>query len=174
MSSPSRPIYTTEGPIQTHLRNIKLHPGVTWISLAEAASSEVDGMLGVRYVTPMILDPQDPEERASAFWLQNVTSMIAAGRYMLSTAAPGSQDQINSYGNYLVSTAKTLIDQVLSGKIDLGGVEEVVSGNAGAIQGATILNQDAYSQVDVFYDNHFPDGFAPGRYPRDVGTTWPR
>lgn len=169
----TRPVYTQEAAISTHLRNIKLHQGVTLDSLAETASNEVDGLLGVRYVTPIIADPGDPEQRATSYWLQNVTSMLAAGRYLMAVAAPGSQTETNSYGKYLVSTAMTLINNVLNGKIDLIGVPEIDSGD-GSDPAPMIINGDAFSQVDMFYENMAPGGFMPGAIPPQVGLPWPR
>lgn len=169
----TRPVYTQEAAITTHLRNIKLHQGVTLDSLAEAASNEVDGLLGVRYLTPIIADPGDPEQRATSYWLQNVTSMLAAGRYLLAVAAPGSQDTANSYGKYLVSTAMSMINNVISGKTDLVGVPEVTSGNDSE-PAPMVINGDAFSQVDMFYENMHPSGFMPGAIPPQVGTVWPR
>ncbi|AVD99527.1 head-to-tail adaptor [Gordonia phage Butterball] len=169
----NRPVYCTTASIQTHVQNIKLPPGATWESLAETASNEVDSNLGVRYVTPFQVSPSDPAQRAAAYWLQNVTSMIAAARLMLSISAPGSQDNANSYGQYLLQNATRLMNDVISGKVDLVGVEEI-GANDSVIQGPTILNEDAFSQVDVFYDNFAPEGIMPGLRPREKGTPWPR
>lgn len=171
--SANRPVYCTTAAIQTHVQNIRLPQGVTWDSLAEAAANEVDSHLGTRYITPLVASAADPETKATAYWLQNVSSMIAAARLMLSTAAPGSQDTANNYGKYLLQNAMTLINDVLSGKVDLQGVEEVGAGNDG-IRGATIINQDQYSQVDLFYDNFMPEGIAPGRSTRRSDVPWPR
>nr|DAK84360.1 MAG TPA: head to tail adaptor [Caudoviricetes sp.] len=168
----NRPVYCTEGAIRTHVQNIKLPTGVTWDSLAETASNEVDSNIGVRYVTPITVNPNDPAERSAAYWLQNVTSMVAAARLMLSISAPGSQDTANNYGQYLLSNAQQLMNDVISGKVELPGAEEVAA-NGSIIQGPTVLNQDAYSQVDLFYDNFEPEGFIPGRLPRPKGTPWP-
>ncbi|AUV60623.1 head-tail adaptor [Gordonia phage SteveFrench] len=170
---PNRPVYCTTASIQTHVQNIKLPSGATWESLAETASNEVDSRLGLRYVTPFQVSPNDPSQRATAYWLQNVTSMIAAARLMLSISAPGSQDNANSYGQYLLQNAGRLIDDVVSAKVDLTGVPEVAA-NDSVIQGPTILNEDAFSQVDVFYDNFAPEGIMPGLKPREKGTPWPR
>ena len=168
----TRPVYCTASAIQTHVQNIRLPQGVTWDSLAEAAANEVDSHLGTRYVTPIAASATDPETKATAYWLQNVSSMIAAARLMLSTSAPGSQDTANNYGKYLLQNAMTLINDVLSGKVDLQGVEEVGAGGDG-IKGAIILNQDEYSQVDVFYDNFMPEGIMPGRPARGSEVPWP-
>ena len=173
MTQPNRIVYCTDTAIQTHVQNIKLPTGLTWQSLAETASNEVDAYLSARYATPIVASGTDPETRAAAFWLQNVTSMIAAARLMLSVAAPGSQDTANNYGQYLLRNAMQLINDVLSGKVDLIGIPESGS-NDSTIQGATILNQDRFSQVDVFYDNFMPDGIMPGCEPREAGTQWPR
>lgn len=167
----NRPVYCTGDAIKTHVQNIKLPAGVTWESMAETASNEVDSNIGVRYVTPVVVSPVDPETRAAAYWLQNVTALVAAARLMLSTAAPGSQDTANQYGQYLLRNAQQLMQDVVSGKVDLPGAEEI-SSNDSTIQGATILNGDRYSQVDLYYDNFMPDGILPGREPR--GAIWPR
>lgn len=107
----NRIVYCTPASIQTHVQNIKLPTGLTWDSLTETASNEVDSNLGVRYVTPISASSTDPETRAAAYWLQNVTSMVAAARLMLSIAAPGSQDTANQYGQYLLRNAMQLIDR---------------------------------------------------------------
>lgn len=99
--------------------------------------------------------------------------MIAAGRLMLSIAAPGSQDTANNYGQYLLRNAQELMNDVIKSKVDLPGAEEV-SANSSTIQGATILNEDAYSQVDLFYDNFMDEGIMPGYTTREAGTKWPR
>ncbi|QDF18234.1 head-to-tail adaptor [Gordonia phage Dakiti] len=169
---PNRPVYCTTAAIQTHVQNIKLPQNATWESLAETASNEIDSRLGVRYVTPFQVSPSDPAQRAAAFWLQNVTSMVAAARLMLSIAAPGSQDSANSYGQYLLRNVNELVNDVISGKVDLAGCEEV-GANDSVIQGPTILNEDAFSQVDVFYDNFAPEGIMPGLKPRPRGNPWP-
>ncbi|AVP43202.1 head-to-tail adaptor [Gordonia phage Lidong] len=169
----NRAVYCTDAAIKTHVQNIKLPTGVTWDSLAETASNEVDSNLGVRYVTPIQVSANDPTQKAAAYWLQNVTSMVAAGRLMLSIAAPGSQDTANSYGQYLLRNAQQLMNDVISGKVDLPGAEEVPA-NGSTIQGPTVLNQDAFSQVDLFYDNFMPEGIVPGRTVRPGGTPWPR
>ena len=177
MTSPSpsanRVVYCTESSIQTHVQNIRLPGSVTWTSLAEAAANEVDSYLGTRYVTPFVVSAADPSTSSTAYWLQNVSSMIAAARLMLSTAAPGSQDSANNYGQYLLRNAMQLINDVLSGKVDLEGLQEIAANGSG-IQGATVLNQDRESQVDVFYDNFMPDGIMPGHGARSSETSWPR
>lgn len=170
MTNPNRPVYCTSDAIKVHLQNIKLPSGVTWESVAETASNEVDSTLGVRYVTPIVVSPIDPATRAAAYWLQNVSALVAAARLMLSISAPGSQDTANNYGQYLLRNAQALMQDVITGKVDLPGAEEV-SSNDSVIQGATILNQDRYSQVDLFYDNFMPDGIAPGR--EVGGKPWP-
>lgn len=168
----NRPVYCTEGAIQTHVQNIKLPGNVTWDSLAETASNEVDSNIGVRYVTPITVSPMDPETRAAAYWLQNVTALVAAARLMLSISAPGSQDTANNYGQYLLRNAQQLMNDVINGKVDLPGAEELAS-NGSVIQGATILNPDRYSQVDLYYENMMPDGIMPG-FDEPRSQAWPR
>lgn len=168
----NRPVYCTEASIKTHLQNIKLPVGVTWASLAETASNEVDSNISVRYETPLVTNPDDPATRAAAYWLQNVTSMVAAARLMLSVAAPGSQDSANAYGRYLLQNAQQLMNDVISGKVDLVGVPENAA-NGSEIQGPTVLNQDSYSMVDLYYDNFMEQGPVPGLQPRPSGTPWP-
>lgn len=91
---------------------------------------------------------------------------------MLSTAAPGSQDTANNYGQYLLRNAMQLINDVVTSKVDLPGIPET-GANASTIQGATIINQDRYSQVDLYYDNFESEGLIPGLEPREPGTQWP-
>jgi phage gp36-like protein len=165
----ARPAYTDEESVKTHLRNVRLQAGVTYESMIETASNELDGHLGTRYKTPIEANVQDPSQTTTAYWLSNVTAMIAAGRYLMSSSAGGSHDTTHSYGSYLINTAMALIRSVQTGKVDLTGIDSV----EGVEQGAMILNQDAYSQVDLFYDNMYPEGFMPDRTPRG-GAPWPR
>lgn len=166
----ARPLYADEDSVKTHLRNVRLQAGVTYESMIETASNEVDGHLGQRYVTPIDAEISDPTKATTAYWLRNVTAMIAAGRYLMSSSAGGSHDATHNYGAYLVRTADALLRSVTTGKTDLTGIEAA----EGADQGPLIINQDAYSQVDLFYDNIHPEGFMPGRAPRGGGVTWPR
>lgn len=168
-----RPVYCTEDAIKTHLQNIKLPTGVSWDSLAQSAANEVDANLGVRYATPIAANPDDPSTRSTAYWLQNVSSQVAAARLLLSVAAPGSQDSANAYGRYLLGMATAMMNDVISGKVDLAGAEDAASGVDRKITGPTIINQDRYSQVDVFYDNFMGEGIMPGMGVREEGTQWP-
>lgn len=163
----ARPLYADEDSVKTHLRNVRLISGVTYEGLIETASNEVDGRLGTRYMTPIDADVQDPSKTTTVYWLRNVTSMIAAGRYLMASAAGGSNDSTHAYGSYLVRTANSLIDSVVNGKVDLAGVEALDSNE----QGPMIINGDAYSQVDLFYENMHPEGFMPGR--GVGGMKWP-
>jgi len=169
----TRQVYCTEADIRTHLgANVKLPATMSFDTMREAASNELDSKLGVRYVTPIVASVSDPVQQPTAYWLSTVTAMIAAARFMLSTAAPGSQETANNYGVYLLATAEGLIKEVISGQRDLIGIIEV--GDTGQkYKGPAIINEDAYSQVDVYYDNFFPYGFLPCRKPREEGTPWP-
>lgn len=144
-----------------------------WSSLISTASTEVDSSLSLKYQTPIDASTADPDTKATAFWLANVTAQVAAGRFMLSAAAPGSQDQANGYGRYLIANAKALINDVLSGRIELKGAVEVVKDETDRkFAGPAIINGDRFSQVDAFYDNWSPEGiWDEDRVPR--GRPWP-
>lgn len=169
----NRPVYC-EGPaVRTHLGQLALAPGVSIDSAIEAAAMEMDGLLGDRYNVPIIVSPNIAEQKTTAYWLQSVNAMLCAGRLLLSAASDDSHEETNSYGRYLVTTALAQIKLVTDGKRNLPGAVETpeeASSNAGPI----IHNGDAYSQVDLYYDNFVPDGFAAGRRPRGPETTWPR
>lgn len=170
----NRQLYCEEAAVRTHLGNLKLPSAITVESLCESAANEMDGLLGDRYQVPITVSASVPEEKPTAYWLQTVSSQIAAGRLMVSAGAAGSQETTNNYGKYLLAQAYAQIKLVTDSKKDLPGAVEVGNDDGTDIKGPYIINQDAYSQVDVFYDNFEPDGFAPGRTPRQAGTTWPR
>jgi hypothetical protein len=170
----NRQLYCEEAAVRTHLGNLKLPVAVTVESLCETAANEVDGLLGVRYAVPITVSVNVAEEKATSYWLQMVSSQIAAGRMMVSAGAAASQDTTNNYGRYLLSQAYGQIKLVTDGKKDLAGAVEIGNEDETEVKGPYIINQDAYSQVDAFYDNFEPDGFIPGRVPREAGTTWPR
>jgi phage gp36-like protein len=169
----NRPAYADDASVQTYLRNVRLPAGVTLESLSVAASNELDGHLGSRYVTPIAASFEEATQVVTANWLQNVTAMLAAGTFYMSMSGSASHDSNHQYGEYLRRSAFGMINQVISGKTDLQGIEET-STNTSVIQGATVLNQDAFSQVDLFYDNYEPEGFLPGRKPREANVPWPR
>lgn len=169
----NRPVYCQEPAVRTHIGNLPLAPGVSVESAIEAAAMEMDGLLGDRYTVPILVSPNIAEQKVTAYWLQSANAMLCAGRLLLSAASDDSHEESNNYGRYLVTTAMAQIKLVVDGKRNLPGAIETpeeASSNAGPI----IYNGDAYSQVDLYYDNFVPDGFAPGRTPRATGTTWPR
>lgn len=169
----TRPLYAEEAALRQHIGPIPLPVGITADGILEAAANEMDGLLGQRYNVPITVSPNVSDQKPTAYWLQSINSMLGAGRFLVSAAAPGSQDATHNYGKMLIQTAMNQINLVVTGKRILVGAVETPT-EAAADAGPIIINQDAYSQVDVFYDNFVPDGFAPGRTPRSTGTTWPR
>lgn len=152
---------------------MKLPVEMTLEGAAEAAANEMDGLLGQRYTVPISVSVNDPSEKDTAYWLQQVSSMIAAGRIMLSLGAPGSNDTANNYGKYLIKNAMDMIALITDGKRSLAGAVENEDGTAGS-KGPIILQGDRYSQVDMYYENMMPDGLFPGALPPQGGAAWPR
>lgn len=116
------------------------------------AADEMDSYLGLRYVTPIILNEADPEMRPSYLLLKRVNAHLATGRLILAAAAGSEDDNLHAYGQSMVNESlKTLAyladlgNPAITGATTLEGVGEHEVG-------FLVKNADTGSFVDAFYE----------------------
>lgn len=90
-----------------------------------AAAEEIDSRLGLQYVTPVVLDINNPKQRPAVLLLKRINSWLAAGRSILALDAGGEDDQIHQYGKSLVDQSLMALDQIVDGTILLPGADPV-------------------------------------------------
>ncbi len=91
----------------------------------QAAGDEMDSRLGLRYVTPIVLDDNNPKQRPAFLLLKRINSWLAAGRAILALDAGGEDDQLHQYGKKLVDDSLMAVDQIVDGSILLPGADPV-------------------------------------------------
>lgn len=110
----------------------------------DLAANEIDGMLGMRYVTPITSGVP-----AVGLLLGRVSTYLSTGRLVMALAAAGEDDQIHQYGLRLIQEATAILDGILSGSIILPGVAAL---NPDSIPSSAprIVNVDNASAVEAF------------------------
>jgi phage gp36-like protein len=120
---------------------------IRWV---QDATDEIDSKLGIRYVTPIIIDDAVPAYRSTALLLKRVNNWLASGRLIVAKAASGSENQMNAYGVYLLTQAESTLDQMMAGEMPLPGLTPIDSTDV-VTTGPQINNLDAQSNVESFY-----------------------
>lgn len=120
---------------------------IRWV---QDATDEIDSKLGIRYVTPIIIDDTVPAYRATSLLLKRVNNWLASGRLIVAKAASGSENQMNAYGVYLLTQAEMTLNQMTGGEMPLPGLTPIDTTDVGA-SGPQISNLDAQSNVESFY-----------------------
>lgn len=128
----------------------------------QSAADEIDAVIGMTYVTPVQIT-DSPSTRASKLMLKKANSMLASGRIIMAMDAGGQDTDIHKYGRYLISEAEKIVTAIATGQVTLQGAT-LLSGSPGGTA-PVIVNQDATSAVDSFYDNFKPRLVCPPRYP---------
>ncbi|MFD5451674.1 hypothetical protein [Streptomyces sp. NPDC127100] len=114
------------------------------------AAEEIDAIIGMTYVTPVSIQ-ETPQTRPTKLILKKVNNFLASGRIIMALDSGGEDTQLHSYGRYLVTQAEAIIKQIASGDVTLVGAQPINSGGNG--NAPVIVNGDAASIVDTFYDN---------------------
>lgn len=135
------------------------------------ATDEIDSKLGLRYVTPIIVDETVPGNRTTTLLLKRINNWLASGRLVCSKAASTSQQEVHAYGTSLIVQAIAALDQLVSGDIVLPGAAFVDTDDVGK-SGPIISNVDSASLVESFYTfvttpEILPDPFT------ERGAVWP-
>lgn len=112
----------------------------------QAATDEIDSVLGVSYVIPLDMTTADP---TASLTLKRIAALLASGRLILAQATGTEDDGVHAYGMYLLREGKELLARVNSGEFPLIGVPPrvvEVTGNT-----PRIIHEDSISAVDAFY-----------------------
>lgn len=139
----------------------------------DLAAEEIDGMLGMRYVTPIVTD-ESSTGRPIRLLLKRVSTYLSSGRLILAKDAGGEDDQLHQYGFYLVNEATKVLNGILDGSIILPGIP---STNPDSIVATAprIVNTDETSFVDDFvgvFGNPAANAINTCRPPAGYTTAW--
>lgn len=91
----------------------------------DTAAEEMDSILGLRYVTPVELDEQNPKQRPFFLLLKRINAWLASGRLLMALDAGGEDDQVHQYAERLVNEALMALKQIADGSILLPGGESI-------------------------------------------------
>lgn len=125
------------------------------------AADDIESALGRIYDIPLTPVAPATEFRPHiALLLKKISNLLASGRLIMASAANGDLDTTDAYGASLVREGTDLLQQIASGIID---IDAVGPGGAVADDGGPILvNHDARSGVDAFYDFATADPWGAG------------
>lgn len=115
----------------------------------EMGREELELALAGTYVTPIVFAGEPAAIEISKMALKRINANISAGRFLLSSTSGAQQEELHTYGNYLVSQGHAMIAEVLDGNPALAAEK---SGGGGSGIGAAPLAMfaDAGSQVEAF------------------------
>lgn len=139
----------------------------------QLAADEINGQLGQRYKLPIVFDPQDPSQFADTLLLKTTCAKLATGNIFLAAAGGGSDVTMHAYGNYLVRNAREIIQQIVSGDIIIN-TTQLNAGSATRVTAPVIINKDAESAVDNFYDALYKNGLQPQPVANIIDPYWRR
>lgn len=124
----------------------------------EIGRQEVDEALGQIYVLP--LTPAPAANTVYALMLKRANAMIASGRMILSNATGGEDSSVHAYGMYCLSEGQAILQRIVSGQIDLVGIQRIEVGGSTA-NAPSIVQVDLLSPVDQFYGWMADQPYAP-------------
>jgi hypothetical protein len=85
----------------------------------------MDSIIGLQYVTPVVLDDSVPAQRAGFLLLKRINAWLATGRLLMALDGAGEDDQLHQYAKYLVDQAMLALSQIQDGTITLPGAVPV-------------------------------------------------
>lgn len=144
------------------LGNVPMPGYVDAAAMIQGAADEIDAVIGLTYVTPVSIT-DTPATRASRLMLKKANAMLASGRIIMAVDAGGQDTDLHKYGRYLIGEAEKIVAAIASGQITLQGATPLSASPGGTAP--VIVNLDAESSVESFYDNFKPvDTCLPRRY----------
>lgn len=133
----------------------------------QSACDEMDSRLGLRYVTPIILDVNVPAQRPGFLLLKRINAWLASGRLIMALDAGGEDDQVHQYAERLIKEALLALDMVVDGTIIIPGAEPV-NPDAPQITGPLAAWGDDTSPVEAYdetFGNHAAIALTRQRVP---------
>lgn len=136
-------------------------------AFVQLAADEIDSQIGHIYVTPVLFDESTPEKiatvRPAKLLLKKINTLLASGRIVLDQAAGAEDDRLHAYGRSMVNEALKLLEKIMNREIQLTDAPLLTEEAAREYTGPQVINEDAYSQVEAFYDRfQSPHIFKPG------------
>lgn len=131
----------------------------------KGAAREIETALGSIYVTPIVVNADEPKNRPTVLFLEKLNWLLASGRFMLDVSAAGEHDNLHAYGKRMLDEANQMLRPVLSGAIELVGADRVDGDDDNRPTGPMIHNEDSESLVEGFYTYLRPTLF-PGMRPQ--------
>lgn len=123
----------------------------------KGAAEEIDAALGQIYETPFNVGAGTNMERPGILTLKKVNWLLASGRLILDLAASGEDANLHAYGKQMLDEGLLMLAQLASGEMVLVGAETPASEDPDVDPSPTgpfVLNEDAESLVQSFYDRH--------------------
>jgi hypothetical protein len=117
-----------------------------------SAADEMDSIIGLQYVTPVVLDQNIQSQRAGFLLLKRINAFLASGRLLMALDAAGEDDQVHQYAEYLIAQAMMALTQIQDGTIILPGGDPVNPGEGQRYTGPVASFQDDASVVEAFGD----------------------
>lgn len=154
--------YSETGDLLTG--NIPLPGALVPAKFIDDAADEIDGALGHLYVTPFVLDVNDPAVRPSALVLKRISNLLASGRLIMAADAGGQDQQLHAYGLSLIQEAHAALTKLRESSDTLPGAEPLppVDDPNATVRGPRILNEDDHSHVAAFYEYVDPGRLVNG------------
>lgn len=130
------------------LGNIPLPADSVTTRALQQAADEINSALGMRYVTPIVAT--GPTAQAVTPLIKNINVWLATGRLIEELTASTEDAQVHAYARSMITEAQAVIKLIVTGELVLDGVPPISTG-ATSGTGPMLVNQDAASNVDVFY-----------------------
>lgn len=116
----------------------------------QEAADEMDSIIGLQYVTPVVLDPNIQVQRSGFLLLKKINVWLASGRLLMALDAGGEDDQLHQYAKYLVDQALMALAQIQDGTVILPGATPVNPGSDQRVTGPQASFADDTSVVEQF------------------------
>jgi hypothetical protein len=131
------------------------------------AADEMDSRLGLRYVTPVILDGNVPAQRPGVLLLKRINTWLASGRLLMALDAAGEDDQVHQYADRLVREAMAALKMIEDGEILLPGAEPVNPTESRTTGPVASWGDDAspVEEYDNVFGNHAAIALTRDRLP---------
>ena len=97
----------------------RLPPQVVPDDFIEAASAEIDGILGFMYVTPFVMEGENTLPLQQVKLIKTTCAKLASGRIMLAATSTMEQSTIHAYAASLVSDANRTLTVIANGEVNL-------------------------------------------------------
>lgn len=120
-----------------------------WI---KSTADEMDAEIGQVYVLPFAFDNTKSEDRADALYLKKINSFLATARIILTIAGAHEDATLHAYGKSLLGDAKAALSKIVNKTVILESATLIGDPDA-QYNGPIILNKDAGSYVDAFYNS---------------------